>query len=65
VKGFPEFGQFYVPDFPGRTQSFKSVASTNFATPARAGGYCERQPTANPLEHVPKKLNDFFDKDML
>ncbi|EXS70367.1 hypothetical protein BF95_07300 [Sphingobium sp. Ant17] len=34
VKGFPEFEQFYVTDFPVRTQWSKSVASTDFATPA-------------------------------
>lgn len=35
----PEFGQFYVPGFPKRTQiSLKSVASTNSATPAHRDG---------------------------
>jgi len=34
LTGFPEFEQFYVQGFPRRTQSFKSVASTDFATPA-------------------------------
>jgi hypothetical protein len=35
-EGFPEFEQFYVAGFPARTQVwFKSVASTNSATPAR------------------------------
>lgn len=35
-EGFPDFEQFYVPGFPGRTQilAFKSGASTSFATPA-------------------------------
>jgi hypothetical protein len=33
-RGFPDFGQFYSPGFPGCTQLLKSVASTNFATPA-------------------------------
>jgi len=31
---FPEFERFYVRDFSRRTQSSKSVASTNFATSA-------------------------------
>src|SRR5215218_2766369 len=34
-RGFPDFGQFYSPGFPGCTQLLKSVASTSFATPAR------------------------------
>jgi len=34
AKGFPEFEQFYFRSFPRSTQSFKSVASTNSATPA-------------------------------
>ena len=34
VTGFPEFGQFYASGFPEGTQMLKSVASTNFATPA-------------------------------
>ena len=34
VKGFPEFEQFCSLGFPKRTQSFKSLASTSFATPA-------------------------------
>ena len=33
-RGFPDFGQFYSPGFPGCTQLLKSVASTSFATPA-------------------------------
>ena len=35
LKGFPEFGQFYVAGFPARTQWPKSVASTCSATPAK------------------------------
>jgi hypothetical protein len=35
LRGSPDFEQFYVSDFPERTQiAFKSVASTSFATPA-------------------------------
>ena len=33
-EGFPEFEQFCSKGFPKGTQSFKSDASTNFATPA-------------------------------
>jgi len=38
AKGFPEFEQFYVARFRARTRigAFKSVASTDFATPAHA-----------------------------
>jgi hypothetical protein len=36
VTGFPEFEQFCIQGFPGSTQVFKSLASTNFATPADA-----------------------------
>ena len=34
LTGFPEFEQFCTSSFPAGTQSFKSVASTSFATPA-------------------------------
>ena len=34
ISGFPEFEQFCTPSFQEGTQLFKSVASTNFATPA-------------------------------
>lgn len=34
VTGFPEFEQFCSPRFQGGTQAFKSLASTNSATPA-------------------------------
>jgi hypothetical protein len=35
LRGFPDFEQFCVPGFPEGTQIvLKSVASTNFATPA-------------------------------
>ena len=35
LKGSPDFEQFYISGFPESTQfSFKSVASTSFATPA-------------------------------
>jgi hypothetical protein len=34
LTGFPDFEQFCVHGFAGSTQSFKSVASTSFATPA-------------------------------
>jgi hypothetical protein len=49
VTGFPDFEQFCIAGFPARTQifGFKSVASTNFATPARVtkhnGGAAKRQ----------------------
>jgi hypothetical protein len=36
VTGFPDFEQFCIQGFPGSTQTFKSLASTNFATPANA-----------------------------
>jgi hypothetical protein len=39
LTGFPEFEQFYVADFPARTQASKSGASTSFATPALGSLY--------------------------
>jgi hypothetical protein len=36
VTGFPEFEQFCTPGFPEGTQRFKSLASTDSATPAFA-----------------------------
>ena len=39
LTGFPEFEQFCIRGFPRSTQSFKSVASTSFATPARPRRY--------------------------
>ncbi len=48
-KGFPEFEQFYIHCFQGRTQKFKSVASTDSATPAhpRVYQFFPISPTAN------------------
>jgi len=37
MTGFPEFEQFCIFGFPESTQSLKSLASTNFATPAYQG----------------------------
>ncbi len=40
LTGFPEFEQFCIPGFPrGHSRSFKSVASTNSATPAKPSRY--------------------------
>ena len=49
-QGFPEFEQFCIAGFPREHPiSFKSAASTNFATPARPGGRCVAT-VANPAK---------------
>ena len=52
-EGFPEFEQFCIRGFPRSTQWLKSVASTNFATPACHGLH-------NPIAtRSPRELRQF------
>ena len=47
MTGFPEFEQFCTFGFPEGTQSLKSLASTNFATPAWVGNLMGKALIAN------------------
>jgi len=60
LEGFPEFEQFCTDGFPPGTQSSKSVASTSFATPAKATAY-SLTAVARQLPPVPQGFRGFAD----